>query len=336
MFSSLRAARLPLLALGTFSVLLAGCGGGTNLPAPGSGQGDLGGGGGGGGNTVPALNNNSIVFVSTRDGNDEIYSMDVTKPNSAKRLTDNAADDVQPSRSRDGRRVVFSSLRDGNAEIYVMNADGSGTPLRLTADVGPANAAPIDQKPVFSPDDTKIVWQSNRDGINRLWTMDADGNNQRPFGSVTQGSSDGSWNPDSKRALGFVPGSNNARDLALISRAATTGNPDTFQVLRANLNGFGPRYSPDGSRIVYSTGADLQFLDGSGAPVAGAPTGGSNQSNPSYSPEGNRLAWDANTSTNVSAPNRQIYLATPGSGTTPAAGTIITSQGENFDPSWTQ
>jgi TolB protein len=56
------------------------------------------------------------------------------------RLTNNAASDVNPGWSPDGKKIVFHSLRDGNREIYVMNADGSN-PTRLTTDptddVGP-------------------------------------------------------------------------------------------------------------------------------------------------------------------------------------------------------
>ena len=365
--SSLRAARLPLFAVGaTLGVLLAGCGGGgTNLPTPGSGNGNLGdrgNNGGGAANNGPTLGTNTIVFVSTRDGNPEIYSIN-TDGTTPRRLTNNAATDEQPSRSRDGRNIAFSSQRDGNAEIYKMNADGSGL-QRLTTDTGPATEAPADTNPVFSPDGTQIVWQSTRGNVRRLWTMDASGANQRAlvFADTLQTALDGSWNPDSRRVLGLTPnaGNSNLSDLILISRGATSSDADTFQTLSSGLSATHPRFSPDGARIVYSNSATiggtgsgtssggaggattgaamLQFLDGSGNPVAGAPTGGQNQLSPSFSPDGTRLVWDANASTNASSPQRQLYIATIGTGTTPATGTQITTtgQGENYDASWTQ
>lgn len=329
------------------SVLLTGCGGGggTNLPAPGSGNGGLGDNGGNGGPNIPALSANTLAFVSTRDGNPEIYTINADGSN-ATRITTNNAVDEQPSRSPDGRRIVFSSRRDGNSEIYIINSDKSGL-QRLTADTGPAAAAPVDNQPVFSPDGSKIVWQSTRGGVRRLWVMDASvgntGNNQRAltFSDSAQPSFDGSWNPDSQRVLGLLPNANNTNlnDLSLITPGATATAPATFQLLRSGTTAFHPRYAPNGSRIVFNTSstqgqASLGFADANGAPIAGAPTGGLNQLSPSFSPDGNRLVWDANTS--AGTPNRQLYVATIG--TTSATGSPITTsaQGENYDASWTQ
>ena len=57
--------------------------------------------------------------------NHEIYVMNAD--GSGKRnLTRNAARDVRPSWSPDGRRIAFVSDRDGRLEAHVMNADGSG------------------------------------------------------------------------------------------------------------------------------------------------------------------------------------------------------------------
>ena len=64
-----------------------------------------------------------IAFVSNRDGNPEIYSMnaDGTGPT---RLTYNATTDSQPAWSPDGARIAFYSKREGDSDtnIYVMNA----------------------------------------------------------------------------------------------------------------------------------------------------------------------------------------------------------------------
>ena len=67
----------------------------------------------------------TIVFVSGRDGNGEVYAMnaDGSEP---RNLTQHPANDVRPAWSPEGRRIAFVSRRDGNSEIYVMNADGSG------------------------------------------------------------------------------------------------------------------------------------------------------------------------------------------------------------------
>lgn len=65
-----------------------------------------------------------IAFASDRDGNDEIYTMDIDGSN-VLRLTNNQAKDGLPAFSPDGTQIVFFSERDGNVEIYRMNVDGS-------------------------------------------------------------------------------------------------------------------------------------------------------------------------------------------------------------------
>jgi dipeptidyl aminopeptidase/acylaminoacyl peptidase len=84
-----------------------------------------------------------IAFVSSRDGNADIYVMNADGSNQTN-LTKNSADDTNPAWSPDGRQIAFVSLRDGNEEIYVMNADGSNQ-TNLTKN--PAG----DGCPVWSP-----------------------------------------------------------------------------------------------------------------------------------------------------------------------------------------
>ena len=65
-----------------------------------------------------------IAFMSDRDGNNEIYTINVDGSEQV-RLTNNPADDADPSFSPDGSKIVFYSGRDGNYEIYTINVDGS-------------------------------------------------------------------------------------------------------------------------------------------------------------------------------------------------------------------
>jgi imidazolonepropionase-like amidohydrolase/Tol biopolymer transport system component len=68
--------------------------------------------------------------------------------------------DVSP----DGGRIVFDLLGD----LYLMPIAG-GTPTRLTS--GPA----FDMQPRFSPDGSRIVYCTDRDGLWNIWTIDTAG-----------------------------------------------------------------------------------------------------------------------------------------------------------------
>ncbi|MDE2843618.1 MAG: hypothetical protein OXN21_09570 [Chloroflexota bacterium] len=79
-------------------------------------------------------NSKTLAFVSLRDGNPEIYTMQADGANQ-KRLTSNKADDVSPVWSPNGKQLVFVTHLYGSADILVMNADGSEQ-RRLTKNGG--------------------------------------------------------------------------------------------------------------------------------------------------------------------------------------------------------
>lgn len=112
-----------------------------------------------------------IVFYSNRDGNWEIYTMNVVGGD-VKRLTAHPRADAMGSYSPDGGKIVFHSYRSESWDIYVMNADGS-EPRRLTDN--PAT----DRQPAWSPDGKKIAFVSNRDGNDEIYVMNADGTDQK-------------------------------------------------------------------------------------------------------------------------------------------------------------
>ncbi|MCH8978080.1 MAG: PD40 domain-containing protein, partial [Armatimonadetes bacterium] len=117
--------------------------------------------------TVGKKVDTKIAFVSERNGNEEIYVMNMDGTGQ-RRLTNNPAVDSSPSFSPDGTKIAFSSTRDGDFEIYVMNADGTGQ-TNLT------NSAAIDGNPSFSPDGSKIAFSSDRSGNQEVYVMNVDG-----------------------------------------------------------------------------------------------------------------------------------------------------------------
>lgn len=79
-------------------------------------------------------NSKGLAFVSTRDGNPEIYTMQADGAEQ-RRLTSNNAEDISPVWSPDGKQLAFVTHLYGSADILVMNADGSEQ-RRLTKNGG--------------------------------------------------------------------------------------------------------------------------------------------------------------------------------------------------------
>jgi hypothetical protein len=69
-------------------------------------------------------NGQSVAFMSQRDGNWELYRVNLDGTGIT-RLTDNGANDGLPAWSPDGNSIAFVSSRDGGWAVWAMNADGS-------------------------------------------------------------------------------------------------------------------------------------------------------------------------------------------------------------------
>lgn len=109
-----------------------------------------------------------IVFVSDRDGNNNVYVMETDGSNPTP-LTIHSANDFGPVVSPDGTRIAFTSRRNGDNDIYVMSLDGSD-PRQLTDD------PELDCCPAWSPDGSELLFVSERgDGYDDVFRMDADG-----------------------------------------------------------------------------------------------------------------------------------------------------------------
>ncbi len=149
-----------------------------------------------------------IAFEARRDGNKDIYIMDADGGNE-RRFTNHEANDFRPAWCEDGYRIVFQSKRDGSYQLYSKPVDGgevtrltegpgqhanpdcgrkTGRILHLQYDEGERStihvmsadgsksraltAGPSDLHPRWSPDETKIVFYSDRDGALGIYVME--------------------------------------------------------------------------------------------------------------------------------------------------------------------
>jgi TolB protein len=127
----------------------------------------------------------TVVFLSLRNGDEELYLMGPDGTDQRNLTRSPESDENLPRWSPDGRRIVFVSQRDGNREVYVMDADGRNL-VRLTD--SPGN----DWFPEWSPDGRHIVFASSRDGDEELFVMAEDGTDLRQltFNGAVEGKPD--------------------------------------------------------------------------------------------------------------------------------------------------
>src|SRR5204863_7100568 len=105
---------------------------------------------------------------------------------------------VSPMPQSGSTKIVFASNREGSMQIYLMNGDGSAV-TRLT--YSGAN----DDFPRWSPNGTKILFQSDRDnpfsGIYDIYTMNSDGSGVTRLTSDANDDGRASWSPDGSKIV---------------------------------------------------------------------------------------------------------------------------------------
>ena len=114
-----------------------------------------------------------IAFVSSRDGNAEIYLMNADGTGIT-RITNDPLTDGRPVFMPDGQTIVFHSSRTaGKQQIWSVNVDATGL-TQLTRDS-------VNASPSVSFDGQTIAYVSTRNKVADIWLMGKDGSNPRQF-----------------------------------------------------------------------------------------------------------------------------------------------------------
>lgn len=166
----------------------------------------------------------------------------------------------------DGKRIVFTSLKDGDLDIYVMNVDGTGL-KRLT------NTPGYDGGPWWSPDGTKIVYRAHHP---------ADSAQLAQY-----------------RAL---LANRMVRPSQVELFVMNADGSDQRQITRLGGANFGPSWTRDGQRIVFSSNYknprsrnfDLFLINIDGSNLEQITTHGEFDGFPMFSPDGRKLLWASN------------------------------------------
>lgn len=243
-----------------------------------------------------------IAFNSDRDGNDEIYVMNVEPLKPKPVAGDDAANLQTPSYSPDGRFIAYSAeFEDKTGEIRIRDLEGGKDRVLLKT----SSAA---NYPRWSPDGGWIAFHQEVEGKWDVFKVRPDGSELTNLTNGPASDSVPTWSPDGT-SLYFRSNRNGDTAISEIFRMSADGSNQELLPIRKGLLGW-CSVSPAGSEIVYASDRDnnperlfdiyVSNLDGEERLVA-ARFG--NDTQPSYSGDGSRIVFVAS-----SDGNPEIYV----------------------------
>jgi TolB protein len=228
----------------------------------------------------------------------EIYTYDLLSKE-LRRLTNHGATDYHASWTKDGKQMAFYSKRNGNADIYLMQSNGEN--LRQIS-----NHPGDEMLPEISPDQTKIVFVSDRDTASRnIFLMNSDGSGVEQLTQNSDYEESPSWSPDGSSIL-FT------RQIREKGDTSYAANGEIFKmdlstkaVSRLTYKkGYdsGAKYAPDGNRIAFYGSEDdlynIYLMDANGKNIINLTNDTTECYSPVWSPDGHWIAYTAGDSRN--------------------------------------
>ncbi len=177
---------------------------------------------------------------------------------------------------------VRSGFR-ANYDVWVMQPDGSNV-TQITAH------SATDNYPHVSPDGTKILFTSDRDGDDDIYVMNVDGTNIANLTNSSDSETMGLWSPDGSK-IAFVGEQNGNKDIYIMN--SDGGNPQRL-TWDAGWDGW-PTWSPDGTKIAFSSYRESRYqiyvMDADGSKQHKLINSEDDDFSPTWSPDGTKIAF---------------------------------------------
>ncbi|MFJ6427117.1 serine hydrolase [Microbacterium maritypicum] len=189
----------------------------------------------------------------------------------------------QPALSPDGTRIAFvlrTTDRDGDRDaraLWQVPAAG-GTPSALTY-------ATADSTPVWSPDGSQLAFLRAQDGPAQIWLLPAAGGEARNLTTLPLGAGAPAWSPDGQRIAFTAP----VDGAALPGEGAETILARRSAPTATDRLG----YKADGAGNLGTLVQQVHVLDVDSGAVTVLTRGSSHASEPFWSPDGTRIAYSS-------------------------------------------
>lgn len=266
----------------------------------------------------PPIFTSKIVFISNRDGNDELYMMDYDGHNQT-RITYNTIKDYMPAWSADRNSVAYTSYRQGRAGLYILNIY-EGQQIEVQKEGTNFGAT-------FSPDGKKLAFCSTiEEGNSEIYVANSDGSNTKRLTFNKAIDTAPSWSPTS-REIAFTSDRGGSPQIYIMDAEGSN-------VRRVSFGGTyfdGPAWSPAGDMIAYVSRVDLVFdiyvLNLRTNQTVKLTESNARNESPSWSPDGRHITFSSNRTGTI-----QLYSIDYDG----ANMRRLTSKGENKLPDWSR
>lgn len=198
-------------------------------------------------------------------------------------------------------KIAFTSDPTGfDLEIYTMNADGSA---QVDISNDPDNS---DSSPSWSPDGTKVVFSTDRDGNDEIYVMSADGTGQARLTNTAESETVPAWSPDGQKILFIVDDGTFNLDVYVMDVDGTARTPLTTDPQIDT----GAVWSPDGGKIAFTSTRDgnseIYVMNPDGTGQTNLTNNPATDSAADWAPGGQKIAF-----TSRRDGNAEVYVMNP-------------------------
>lgn len=208
-----------------------------------------------------------------------------------RQLTDSPRQDYEAAWSASGTKIVISRFLTEDTELFVGDLE-TGRQTRITNNGVPDNYA------VFSPDGSKVAFQSNRDPLNSanddIYVMNVTGGGMKRLTTDPAIDAEPNWSPDGTKIAFRRGGGGDIWVMNADGSGQVNLTPNSASITERD-----PSWSPDGAKIAFGvygvSSIDIFTMDADGSNKTNVTaTPRVTEAQPTWSPGGGRIGYVVN------------------------------------------